>query len=73
MNQMIMYEKNIFGIWSALYGHFRRMFYAKVSKMSNKEIAEHLGVKEFAIAKAKAQAENLIRLGASRIGTSRIL
>lgn len=58
MNQMIMYEKNIFGIWSALYGHFRRMFYAKVSKMSNKEIAEHLGVKEFAIAKAKAQAEN---------------
>lgn len=58
MTQMLLYEKNIFGIWSALYNHFRRMFYAKVSKMSEKQVAEYLNVKEYAIIKARVQAES---------------
>ena len=56
MNQMMMYEKNIFSIWSVLYNHFRRMFYAKTSNKTTKELADILGVKEFAITKAKQQA-----------------
>ena len=57
MNSMMLYEKNIFSVWSVLYGHFRRMFYAKISKEGSKQLAEELGVKEFAITKAKQQAE----------------
>lgn len=58
MDQMLLYEKNIFAVWSVLYGHFRRMFYAKISKLSSGELANALGVKEFAITKAKQQAES---------------
>ena len=58
MNNMMLYEKNIFSVWSVLYGHFRRMFYAKISKVESRELAEILGVKEFAVSKAKQQAES---------------
>ena len=54
---MLLYEKNIFSVWSVLYNHFRRMFYVKISAMGVKELADQMGVKEFAITKAKQQAE----------------
>lgn len=57
MNTIMLYERNIFGIWSALYSHFRRLFYAKITKASTKEIADTMGVKEYAIIKARGQAE----------------
>ena len=58
MNEMMLYEKNIFSVWSVLYGHFRRILYSKISKETSRELAEILGVKEFAVTKARQQAEN---------------
>ena len=45
-------------ILSLLANHFRRLFHAKISSESNAEIAKYLGVKEYAIVKAKAQCKN---------------
>lgn len=39
-------------------GHFRRMFFAKINKGTNAELAKALGCKEYAIVKAKEQASN---------------
>ncbi|MBR5012717.1 MAG: DNA polymerase III subunit delta [Clostridia bacterium] len=39
--------------------HYRRVLYAGLSEGTNAEIAKHLGVKDFAIAKAKTIAKNL--------------
>lgn len=39
--------------------HFRRMLYSVLSEGTNAEIANMLGVKEFAVAKAKKLAENI--------------
>lgn len=36
-------------------GHFRRLFFAKISKETPAELAKQLGCKEYAITKAKAQ------------------
>lgn len=46
----------ILGLISA---HYRRILYAGLSEGTNAEIAKHLGVKEFAIAKAKTVAKSL--------------
>lgn len=43
-------------IFISLYNHFRRLFYASVSTLPNGDIAKALGVKEFAVKKAKEQA-----------------
>lgn len=45
------------GVFSVIANHFRRMFYISISDITNKELAEHLGVKEFAILKARNQAK----------------
>ena len=37
--------------------HFRRMFFAKINKGTNAELAKLLNCKEFAVSKAKQQAE----------------
>ena len=46
----------ILGLISA---HYRRVLYAGVAEGTNGDIAKHLGVKEFAIAKAKGIAKSL--------------
>lgn len=46
----------ILGLISA---HFRRMLYALISEGTSQEIAESLGVKEFAISKAKTLGKNI--------------
>ena len=45
-------------IISTISNHFRRLFYVARSEFSNREMAEMLGVKEFAISKYKQQAQN---------------
>ncbi len=45
-------------IVSLLAGHFRRLFFAKISTESSLEISKILGVKEYSIIKAREQAEN---------------
>ncbi len=42
--------------------HFRRLFFASVSDLSDKELADLLGVKEFAITKARTLAKNFTKL-----------
>ena len=42
--------------------HFRRLFFASISDLSDKELAELLGVKEFAITKARTLAKNFTKM-----------
>lgn len=42
--------------------HFRRLFFASISDLSDRELAELLGVKEFAITKARSLAKNFTKL-----------
>lgn len=48
--------------FSLVLNHFRRMFFASVSDLSDKELAELLSVKEYAISKARALAKNFSKL-----------
>ena len=43
-------------LFVSVYYHFRRMFFVSISRGSDKELAAMLGVKEFAIVKARQQA-----------------
>ena len=45
-------------IFSALYYHFRRLFYASISACDTRELAVSLGADEWQIKKAKTQAKN---------------
>ena len=43
-------------LYSALYNHFRRLLYASIGGATTAEIAKSLGVKEYAVKKAKEQS-----------------
>jgi len=47
--------------------HFRRLFYISVSDMSNAELASYLGVKEYAILKARKQVNNFSKAQLKKI------
>lgn len=49
-------------ILSFISNHFRRLFYSAVTDESSASIAADLGVKEFAVIKAKAQAKKFTKL-----------
>lgn len=55
------------GTLSLISNHFRRLFYISVSDMSNAELASYLGVKEFAILKAKKQVNNFSKIQLKKI------
>lgn len=59
--------KNEQGTLSLISNHFRRLFYISVSDMSNSELASYLGVKEFAIIKAKKQVNNFSKIQLKKI------
>lgn len=48
--------------FSLVLNHFRRLFFASISDLSDKELANLLGVKEFAITKARSLAKNFTKL-----------
>lgn len=48
--------------FSLILNHFRRLFFVAVSNMEDKELAEMLQVKEFAITKAKSLSKNFSKL-----------
>ncbi len=52
---------------SLLAGHFRRLFFAKISNESSLELSKILGVKEYAIIKAREQAENYTAITLKKI------
>ena len=54
-------------ILSLLAGHFRRLFHAKISLLSAQELAKLLGVKEFAVTRAKEQAKNFSAVNLKKI------
>ena len=47
--------------------HFRRLFFIAVSEMENGELASLLGVKEYAIIKARGQIKNFSKLQLKKI------
>lgn len=55
---MIKNKEQPVNIIATISNHFRRLFYVARSEFSNREMAEMLGVKEFAITKYKQQAQN---------------
>lgn len=55
------------GVLSLISNHFRRLFYISVSDMSNAELGNYLGVKEYAILKAKKQVNNFSKAQLKKI------
>lgn len=51
-------EKNVYSILRPMYSHFRRLLFVKISKLSNKELANLLQVKEYAVLMAQRQTKN---------------
>ena len=45
-------------LFVSIYYHFRRMFFVSISTESDKELAQMIGVKEYAIVKARQQASS---------------
>ncbi len=55
------------GTLSLIANHFRRLFYISVSDMSNAELGSYLGVKEYAILKARKQVNNFSKVQLKKI------
>ncbi len=63
----LLYKKNPpTAILAIITNHFRRMFYSSISEYSNSKLASLLGVKEFAIIKAKEQAVKFTKMELKR-------
>lgn len=52
---------------SLITNHFRRLFFIAISDMENSELASLLGVKEYAIVKARGQIKNFSKLQLKKI------
>lgn len=48
-------KKTESSVLSLIQNHFRRLFYVSISRLNNQEIAQYLGIKEFAVKKLKEQ------------------
>lgn len=48
--------------FTLILNHFRRLFFASISDLTDKQLADHLGVKEYAISKARAASKNFSKL-----------
>ena len=62
LNEMISDKKVAPSVFSLIQNHFRRMFFAAITPKTNLQIAEELGVKEFAVKKAKVQSQNFSKV-----------
>lgn len=59
VDDIIKNKKNVSSILGLIYNHIRRSFYSKISKDSSQEVANMLGIKEFAVKKLKQQTQNV--------------
>lgn len=50
------------GVLSLITNHFRRLFFISISDMTDKELASYLGVKEYAITKARSQLKGFSKI-----------
>lgn len=55
------------GVFSLMSNHFRRLFYSSISDLNNGEISKLLGVKEYAILKARQLAKGFSKAQLKRI------
>ena len=62
LNEMLSDKKVAPSVFSLIQNHFRRMFFAAITPKTNLQIAEELGVKEFAVKKAKMQSQNFSKV-----------
>ena len=56
LDEMMSDKKTAPSVFSLIQNYFRRMFYASITPKTNLQIADDLGVKEYAIKKAKQQS-----------------
>lgn len=57
------------GVLSLITNHFRRLFFIAISDLPNSELTSYLGVKEYAILKAKGQLSNFSKVQLRKINT----
>lgn len=62
LNDMLMDKKVAPSVFLLIQNHFRRMFYSAITPKTNLQISEELGVKEFAVKKAKTQSQNFSKV-----------
>ena len=55
------------GVFSLISNHFRRLFFISISEMTNLDLAEYLGVKEYAILKARNQLKGFSKIQLRKI------
>ena len=58
INGLIESKEDIHGVISLISNTFRRMFYSKITNISSQELADKLGIKLFAVTKAKENANS---------------
>ena len=62
LDEMLADKKIAPSVFSLIQNHFRRMFFSAITPKTNLQIAEELGVKEFAVKKAKVQSQNFSKV-----------
>lgn len=55
------------GVLSLITNHFRRLFFISITDMSDKELSNYLGVKEYAITKARTQLKGFSKVQLRKI------
>ena len=65
--QLLESLKKEMGVLGLITNHFRRLFFISISDLPDKELASLLGVKEFAIAKQRAQTKNFSKMQLKKI------
>ncbi|HAJ77596.1 MAG TPA: DNA polymerase III subunit delta [Clostridiales bacterium] len=62
LNEMLADKKIAPSVFLLIQNHFRRMFFSAITPKTNLQIADDLGVKEFAVKKAKIQSKNFSKV-----------
>lgn len=65
--KLLNYMGNDNGVFSLIANHFRRLFYSSISDLSNSDLAKLLGVKEYAILKARQLAKGFSKAQLKKI------
>ena len=66
-NDMMADKKMAPSVFGLIQNHFRRMFFSAITPKTNAQIAEMLGVKEYAVKKAKEQSQNFTKVNLKNI------
>ena len=67
LNDMMADKKMAPSVFGLIQNHFRRMFFSAITPKTGAKVAEMLNVKEYAVKKAKQQAENFTKMNLKNI------